>query len=170
MSKRDSTRCPCSAYVPAMRPNHEPRERRLREARQAPPGWLWIARCDACRHVAGLPVEALIRRHGELRTWSMPAEVSGARHVGTGAPRPRWCACASRGACGSCSRCSVRRYGLINSLRSRYWSPCRRPAGRPREPRGLPSRKGSPSGAKCLWVGMAIVPFPTIALFHAGRP
>lgn len=51
-----------------VRPNREPRERRLLDARQAPPGWIWIARCDACRHMAGLPIEALIRRHGELRT------------------------------------------------------------------------------------------------------
>lgn len=39
---------------------------RLRSLRNAAPGWLWIACCGACGHMAGLPVRQLLDRFGEL--------------------------------------------------------------------------------------------------------
>lgn len=42
------------------------RQPRLRSLRQTPPGWIRLARCQGCGHQATLPIEALIRRWGEL--------------------------------------------------------------------------------------------------------
>ena len=44
-------------------PNRQPR---LSSLRTTPEGWLRLATCTKCGRQATLPVEALIRKHGEL--------------------------------------------------------------------------------------------------------
>ena len=39
---------------------------RLRSLRNAAPGWVWVACCSACGHMAGLPVRQLLDQFGEL--------------------------------------------------------------------------------------------------------
>jgi hypothetical protein len=44
-------------------PNRQPR---LSSLRNTPPGWIRLASCNNCAHKGLLPVEHLIRKHGEL--------------------------------------------------------------------------------------------------------
>jgi hypothetical protein len=44
-------------------PNRQPR---LRGLRNTPDGWIRVASCNKCRHKGPLPVDALIRKFGDL--------------------------------------------------------------------------------------------------------
>jgi hypothetical protein len=44
-------------------PNRQPR---LRSLRETPAGWIRLAACNACSHKGPLPVDQLIRKHGDL--------------------------------------------------------------------------------------------------------
>lgn len=61
-----STPAPCSLYVPSMGGKDPNRQPRLRSLRDTAPGWIRLARCQACRHQGLLPVDALIRKWGDL--------------------------------------------------------------------------------------------------------
>jgi hypothetical protein len=44
-------------------PNRQPR---LGSLRQTPAGWIRVAACNSCSHKGPLPIDHLIRKHGEL--------------------------------------------------------------------------------------------------------
>jgi len=44
-------------------PNRQPR---LGSLRQTPAGWVRVAACSSCSHKGPLPIDHLIRKHGEL--------------------------------------------------------------------------------------------------------
>jgi hypothetical protein len=55
-----------SLYVPYMGGKDPNRQPRLRSLRNTAPGWLRLARRQKCGHQRLLPVEALIRKWGDL--------------------------------------------------------------------------------------------------------
>ena len=55
-----------SLYVPVMGGKDPNRQPRLRSLRNTAPGWIRLARCQTCGHQGLLPVEALIRKWGDL--------------------------------------------------------------------------------------------------------
>lgn len=64
-------------------PNRQPRVGSLRNT---PPGWIRLAQCQACGHQGTLPVDALLRRWGELQLvefamQSLRCSACGARDV-----------------------------------------------------------------------------------------
>jgi hypothetical protein len=42
------------------------RQPRLASLRKTPPGWIRVASCNSCTHKGPLPVDQLIKKHGEL--------------------------------------------------------------------------------------------------------
>ena len=42
------------------------RQPRLCSLRETPAGWIRVASCNSCRHQGVLPIDRLIRKHGEL--------------------------------------------------------------------------------------------------------
>ena len=58
----------CSIYVPFMGGHSPDRTPRLRSLKNPGPGYVWLASCDGCGHMSGLPVRQLIARFGELHT------------------------------------------------------------------------------------------------------
>ena len=44
-------------------PNRQPR---LGSVRETPPGWIRLVTCNTCAHRGVLPVERLLRKHGDL--------------------------------------------------------------------------------------------------------
>jgi hypothetical protein len=77
-----------SKSVQSVAPAHEPRERRLLDTHQAPSGWLWIARCDACRHVAGWPAAPARRRFAARGRRASRGELCGPEVQEYGIHRP----------------------------------------------------------------------------------
>ena len=60
----DSPRLTCSGYVPIMGGKDLNRQPRLSSLRHTPAGWIRLAACNSCSQP--LPVDQLIRKHGEL--------------------------------------------------------------------------------------------------------
>lgn len=57
---------PCSHYVLVMGGKDANRQPRLSSLRHTPPGWIRLAACNSCSHKGLLPIDHLIRKHGEL--------------------------------------------------------------------------------------------------------
>lgn len=60
----------CSCYVQVMAPSDAQgphgRHQRLRDLSRTPDGYIQVARCQDCGHLAALPLAALLQRFGEL--------------------------------------------------------------------------------------------------------
>ena len=72
-------------------PNRQPR---LSTLRYTPPGWIRLAACDNCERKAPIPIEALVRKHGELAMVEkalVGMRFSGCRRSGASALMVRLC-------------------------------------------------------------------------------
>ena len=56
----------CSGYVLFIGGKDLNRQPRLTSLRHTPAGWIRVAACNSCSHKGPLPVDQLIRKHGEL--------------------------------------------------------------------------------------------------------